>query len=100
MERQKRLPTWRGARTGRRIVGRIADPLASADAHTAAACATVSCVAAQENQLATLLTPFLTLPGTASFAGNQQIEGRIYQTRPTPNVSRRRRTPSWRMRLP
>src|SRR3954471_20700659 len=53
--------------------------VAPAEAQTASACVTVSCVSAQRSELTTLLAPFTTLVGTNAFAANFQIEGNIYQ---------------------
>lgn len=51
---------------------------AAAHAQTATACATASCELAQQTALTTLLQPFTTLPGTAAWTANYEVQQSIY----------------------
>ena len=54
-------------------------PVAPAGAQTASACVTAACTTAQQNQLASLLSPFTTLVGTNALTASFQTETGIYQ---------------------
>lgn len=53
-------------------------PAAPVNAQTATACATASCELAQQTALTTLLQPFTTLPGTAAWTANYEVQQSIY----------------------
>ena len=70
-------------RTKRAVAGAFAlaagsAVVAAAHAQTATACATASCELAQQTALTTLLQPFTTLPGTAAWTANYEVQQSIY----------------------
>ncbi len=60
------------------VVALAAGSALVAAAHAQTACATTSCELAEQTALTTLLSPFTTLPGTAAWTANYEVQQNIY----------------------